>query len=125
MLHLYKKPDFASDFDPKQSIQQLQTTWRSYFSHDEVVQLQEAPRRANAAIVMLARNRELEGAVSSIKQLEDRFNKKFNYPWIFLNDEEFSDEFKRYFHHENRSMSGPMQAWLGTNIIYILGEPQS
>ena len=28
--------------------------------------------------------------------MEDRFNKKFQYPWVFLNEEPFSDEFKRY-----------------------------
>lgn len=31
-----------------------------------------------------------------MRQLEDRFNKKFNYPWIFLNNEPFDDTFKRY-----------------------------
>lgn len=55
--------------------------------------------RANAAFVVLARNSDLKGIVSSMKQMEDRFNKKYNYPWVFLNDEPFSDEFKkcRYF----------------------------
>ena len=51
------------------------------------------PRRANAAIVMLARNSELNDVVSSMRQLEDRFNAKFNYPWVFLNDEPFTEEF--------------------------------
>lgn len=51
-------------------------------------------RRANAVIVMLARNSDLPGVVSSMKQLEDRFNKKFRYPYVFLNEEDFSDEFK-------------------------------
>ncbi|TFL07640.1 glycosyltransferase family 15 protein [Pterulicium gracile] len=27
--------------------------------------------------------------------MEDRFNRKFGYPWVFLNDEPFTDEFKR------------------------------
>jgi alpha 1,2-mannosyltransferase len=27
--------------------------------------------------------------------MEDRFNKKFNYPYVFLNEEAFSEEFKR------------------------------
>lgn len=31
-----------------------------------------------------------------MKQMEDRFNKKFDYPWVFLNDEPFSEEFKKY-----------------------------
>lgn len=51
-------------------------------------------RRANAAIVMLARNRDMNGAVNSIKQLEDRWNGKFQYPYVILNEEEFTKEFK-------------------------------
>jgi len=50
--------------------------------------------KANAAIIMLARNGELEGAMSSMRQLEGRFNHKFQYPWIFLNEEPFTTEFK-------------------------------
>ncbi|EIN07347.1 glycosyltransferase family 15 protein [Punctularia strigosozonata HHB-11173 SS5] len=51
-------------------------------------------RKANAVFVLLARNSDLNGVVPSMKQMEDRFNKKFNYPYVFLNDEPFSDEFK-------------------------------
>jgi alpha 1,2-mannosyltransferase len=29
-----------------------------------------------------------------MKQMEDRFNKKYNYPYVFLNEEPFTDEFK-------------------------------
>jgi alpha 1,2-mannosyltransferase len=53
-------------------------------------------RRANATLVMLARNSDLDGVISSVEQLESKFNHKFNYPWVFLNDEPFSFEFKRY-----------------------------
>jgi alpha 1,2-mannosyltransferase len=51
-------------------------------------------RKANAVIVMLARNGDLGGITSSVKQMEDRFNKKFQYPYVFLNEELFSDDFK-------------------------------
>ncbi|KAG7092471.1 hypothetical protein E1B28_008823 [Marasmius oreades] len=51
-------------------------------------------RRANATFVLLARNSDLNGVVTSMKQMEDRFNKKFRYPYVFLNEEPFSDEFK-------------------------------
>jgi len=51
-------------------------------------------RKANAAFVILARNGDLNGVVSSVKQMEDRFNKKFGYPYVFLNEEPFSDDFK-------------------------------
>jgi alpha 1,2-mannosyltransferase len=61
-------------------------------------------RKANAAFVVLARNGDLKGILSSMKQMEDRFNKKFDYPWIFLNEEPFSDDFKKY---EISSVSSP------------------
>ncbi|KAI0681663.1 nucleotide-diphospho-sugar transferase, partial [Cerioporus squamosus] len=51
-------------------------------------------RRANTTILMLARNSDVDNAVRSARRLEDRFNKKFGYPWVFLNEEPFSDEFK-------------------------------
>jgi alpha 1,2-mannosyltransferase len=51
-------------------------------------------RRENATLVMLASNSDVNGAVQSVYEMEARFNHKYNYPWIFLNNEEFSDEFK-------------------------------
>ena len=53
----------------------------------------DAPRE-NAAIVMLARNRELEGAVKAVSSLESQFNRWFHYPIIFLNDEPWDQSFK-------------------------------
>ncbi|KAK7031939.1 glycosyltransferase family 15 protein [Favolaschia claudopus] len=52
-------------------------------------------RRANAVVVMLARNGDLDGVVKSMTQLEAKFNHKFGYPYVFLNEEPFSEEFKR------------------------------
>ncbi|KAF8894629.1 glycosyltransferase family 15 protein [Infundibulicybe gibba] len=63
-----------------------------YYLHDNhTVQLD---RKANAAIVILARNGDINGVVSSVKQMEDRFNKKFSYPYVFLNEEPFEESFK-------------------------------
>ena len=50
--------------------------------------------RANAAFVVLARNKELEGVIQSMKSIERHFNRWFNYPYVFLNDGEFNDTFK-------------------------------
>ncbi|KAF8472156.1 nucleotide-diphospho-sugar transferase [Kalaharituber pfeilii] len=50
--------------------------------------------KEKATLVMLVRNRELKDAIASIKQVEDRFNRHYHYPWTFLNDEPFTDEFK-------------------------------
>ncbi|KAJ7292879.1 glycosyltransferase family 15 protein [Mycena rebaudengoi] len=52
-----------------------------------------AGQRANATLLMLARNSDLNGALSSVKQMEERFNKHCKYPWIFLNEEPFTAEF--------------------------------
>ncbi|KAI0315949.1 nucleotide-diphospho-sugar transferase, partial [Amylostereum chailletii] len=52
-------------------------------------------RKANATMVMLARNSDLDGVIRSVKDAEDRFNRRAGYPWVFLNEEPFSDEFKR------------------------------
>ncbi|KAI0532590.1 glycolipid 2-alpha-mannosyltransferase [Xylaria digitata] len=51
-----------------------------------------APRE-NAAIVMLARNEEVEQARHSVESLERHFNQWFKYPIVFLNDEPWNDEF--------------------------------
>ena len=40
-------------------------------------------RRANAAIVILARNSDLDGLKQSLPQFENRFNKKYHYPYVF------------------------------------------
>jgi hypothetical protein len=53
-------------------------------------------RRANATFVFLCRNSDLEGVVSSIVQIEDRFNKRHGYPWVLLNEEPFTDNFKKF-----------------------------
>lgn len=53
-------------------------------------------RKANATFVILVRNSELKDIIESLKQLEDRFNRQFHYPYVFLNEQPFSDEFKRW-----------------------------
>lgn len=50
--------------------------------------------RANAAFVVLARNKELDGVIESIKSVERHFNRWYHYPYVFLNDGEFNSTFK-------------------------------
>lgn len=50
--------------------------------------------RANATFVILCRNSDLGGTVRSVREIEDRFNRKYRYPYVFLNEEPFSNEFK-------------------------------
>lgn len=51
--------------------------------------------RINAALISLVRNEELDQLIPTMHDLERTWNHKFNYPWIFFNDKEFTDEFKR------------------------------
>ncbi len=51
--------------------------------------------RVNATFVTLARNSDLWEIARSIRQVEDRFNRNYNYDWVFLNDKPFDDDFKK------------------------------
>ncbi|KAL1917661.1 uncharacterized protein VTP21DRAFT_4054 [Calcarisporiella thermophila] len=51
-------------------------------------------RRARAALVVLARNTDVYEMRKSMQQMEDMFNRDYAYPWVFLNEEDFSDDFK-------------------------------
>ncbi|EGF99049.1 family 15 glycosyltransferase, partial [Melampsora larici-populina 98AG31] len=51
-------------------------------------------RRANATFVALVRSSERESMMQSMRSIEDRVNRKFGYPWVFLNEEEFTEDFK-------------------------------
>ncbi|KAK0391354.1 hypothetical protein NLU13_0855 [Sarocladium strictum] len=51
--------------------------------------------RMNATFVTLARNRDVWEIAGSIRQVEDRFNRRFHYDWVFLNDEPFDETFKK------------------------------
>ncbi|TID22754.1 glycosyltransferase family 15 protein [Venturia nashicola] len=50
--------------------------------------------RINATLLALVRNNELKDMLQSMRDLERTWNRKFNYPWLFLNDEPFTEEFK-------------------------------
>lgn len=51
--------------------------------------------RINATFVTLARNGDIWEIARSIRQVEDRFNRKYHYDWVFLNDDTFDDNFKK------------------------------
>ncbi|KAJ1678855.1 hypothetical protein EV182_003219 [Spiromyces aspiralis] len=53
------------------------------------------PRLLNAAIVALVRNENLRGMRSTLRQVEDRFNRNYGYKYVLLNDVPFTDEFKQ------------------------------
>ncbi|GMM27304.1 hypothetical protein DAMA08_000200 [Martiniozyma asiatica (nom. inval.)] len=49
--------------------------------------------RVNGTLFTLCRNQELFEILDSIQQLETRFNSRYHYDWVFLNDEPFTEEF--------------------------------
>ncbi|KAI7907068.1 glycolipid 2-alpha-mannosyltransferase-domain-containing protein [Cokeromyces recurvatus] len=51
-------------------------------------------RKAKAAIVILTHNDERDRIVETIINFEDKFNKNFHYPYVFLNNEPFNEDFK-------------------------------
>lgn len=77
--------------------------------------LVENYERANATFVTLARNSDLWAVVGSIREVEDRFNHKYHYDWVFLNDDDFTDEFKKVvssFHSGKTSFGKiPKEHW--------------
>ncbi|QPG76938.1 hypothetical protein FOA43_004332 [Brettanomyces nanus] len=97
-----KNLDFSDQYSRKM-LKALPMNRRPIKSHvDSVFEsgcrdvLEEAKKtRANAAFVVLTRNSELQGVLSSMKSMERHFNQWFNYPWIFLNDERFTLQFKK------------------------------
>ena len=50
--------------------------------------------KMNACFVILCRNSDLTGIKFSLGSLQKNFNDQFDYPFVFLNDSEFTDEFK-------------------------------
>ncbi|KAM9909426.1 hypothetical protein OXX69_005438 [Metschnikowia pulcherrima] len=87
------RPDFSHDKAENLARKNLSSSRDHPFEVGCRVPDTEAPR-ANASFVMLARNSEIDDVVSSMKSMEKHFNQWFNYPWVFLNDVEFNDEFK-------------------------------
>lgn len=51
-------------------------------------------QRENATLMILAKNSELKGVLYTMRQIEEKFNSNFHYPYVFLNDGDFNDNFK-------------------------------
>lgn len=89
-------------YDPKLRIipyssQNLDSQLDSVFVQgcaDPMVSLEKGGERMNATFVMLTRNEELKSVVNTIKSIESHFNQWFHYPYVFLNNEPFTEEFQ-------------------------------
>jgi len=77
--------------------------------------------RTSATLLSLVRNNELEGMISAMRDLERTFNHKFNYPWTFFNDEEFSQEFKERTQAETKAECryGELSSYLHNFYFYF------
>lgn len=74
--------------------------------------------RINATILSVVRNSEVDGMVQAMRDLERTWNSKFNYPWTFFNDEEFTEEFKTKTQAETKAKcSYGMEEWMSARMI--------
>lgn len=67
----------------------------SHASSLSLPSLQPSDRPPRAALVTLANEDDLEPLLSSIYQLEDAFNRRFHYDWVFFSTEPLSDKFRQ------------------------------
>lgn len=51
-------------------------------------------KKMNSTFVMLTRNEEIEDVLKTINSIESHFNQWFQYPYVFINNEAFTTEFK-------------------------------
>jgi alpha 1,2-mannosyltransferase len=68
-----------------------------------------------------ARNGDLRGVKKSMAEFEENFNRKFGYPYVFLNEEPFTEEFKQSVaaltHNEVEFGLIPHEHWYQPNSI--------
>jgi len=85
--------------EPQDDLAKAAKEYHDYLAspeHQALIYPEEDDRaRGKSAIIALVRNSELREMVQSMRELEETFNRKFKYPWIFFNDEPFEDKFKR------------------------------
>ncbi|CCK71605.1 putative mannosyltransferase KNAG_0H01910 [Huiozyma naganishii CBS 8797] len=60
-------------------------------------------KKQNATFVMLTRNSELDDVLSTMASVEEHFNQWFQYPYVFLNDMEFTEQFKNAVKEHTRA----------------------
>lgn len=94
-------PQFGQSFDdgwPKFSNEDITTNRDGPFYrgcvNTEMYLKDEGYKKMNATFVMLTRNEECEDVAKSVRSIEDHFNQWFQYPYVFLNDVPFTEEFK-------------------------------
>ena len=66
----------------------------STYKFNYINELSMPIKKVNACVLVLLRNKNLIQFAKTMKQFEYVYNQKHNYPYVLLNDEEFSSEFK-------------------------------
>lgn len=93
LLHLAPQITFRSHIYNPANAGEQKLSSNSYYTDVSPLKNRQKIGKENATLVMLVRNSELKGALLSMRSLEDRFNRNYKYPWVFLNDVPFDDEF--------------------------------
>lgn len=65
-----------------------------YGTYDGKATPENSGDSSKSILLSLVREEELSGMVSSIRQLQDRFNKNFHYDWLFISETNFTTEFR-------------------------------
>ena len=73
-----------------------------------------------AALVVLTRNEDLTEILRTMKQFESRWNRRYNYPYIFLNDAEFNQRFKDRTSAATRAKT--FYGWCNKNLMSLIIE---
>ncbi|KAK9771360.1 putative Glycolipid 2-alpha-mannosyltransferase [Seiridium cardinale] len=72
-------------------------------------------KRENAVLVMMSRNSELDKAKRTITSIDNAFNKWYNYPIVFMNDEPWDQKFITELNQTSRGLATfeviPKETW--------------
>jgi alpha 1,2-mannosyltransferase len=94
--HLQKDvPQYDAKFDAQPDSYIIDPPNLPYTQQVSLPPATNKTERQAAAFIVLVRNSELQGMLQSMHDVEGRFNQKFNYPWVFLNEEPFTEEFEK------------------------------
>jgi hypothetical protein len=69
----------------------------------EQMPIENPSEKINAAVVVLARDSDLEQLLGTLANFEAKFNKQYHYPYVFLNDIPFREYFKSSVLHVTSS----------------------
>lgn len=103
LMEKLKKPLYDDGIDSRQILSKNKETYASVLrtkidepNVDNLVKAgSDEAGTAKATFLCLVRNEDLDGIIKSIQTLQETFNNEFNYPYTFLNDDEFTEEFKK------------------------------